>query len=326
MPLFASDIALAGDWIVPLKYAAAVSALALGLVPSAQAEAANPWESVAQPQPGRLPVERERANEQAWFVPVGKDAEGIDVLLPARVFVPPGTGPFPLAVVSHGSPANAAARKTMAPPEYRAGTDWLLSRGYMVVLPLRRGYGPRGGAWAEAYGPCSKPDYVGGGLATADDIQNVARYFATLDTVRADNILLVGQSAGGWGSLAAASRTPAGVRAVINFAGGRGGYAGGKPNHNCSPDSLVDAAGSFGRSSKIPTLWIYTRNDRFFDSALTSRMAQAYRAAGGDAEYQLLDSFGEDGHRLFPTAEGRAFWQPHADRFLDRITGAGAKP
>ncbi|WP_336813281.1 alpha/beta hydrolase family protein [Bosea sp. MMO-172] len=326
MSLFASGVVSICDWMVPLKYAAAASVLALGLIPSAQAEPANPWEAVENPQPGRLSVDRERAGEQAWFVPVGKDGQGADILLPTRVLVPSGSGPFPLAIVSHGSPANAAARKTMAPPEYRAGADWLLSRGYMVVLPLRRGYGPRGGTWAEAYGPCSRPDYVGGGLATADDIQNVARYFAALDTVRADRILLVGQSAGGWGSLAAASRAPAGVRAVINFAGGRGGYAGGKPNHNCSPDSLVEAAATFGRSSKIPTLWIYTQNDRFFDGALTSRMAQAYQSAGGDAEYHLLAPFGEDGHRLFPTAEGRTVWQPHADRFLDRIAGLGTKP
>lgn len=326
MSLFASGITFACDWIVPLKYAAAVSALALGLNTPAQAERANPWESVALPQPGRLSVERERADEQAWFVPVGKDAEGVDILLPARVFVPPGPGPFPLAVVSHGSPANAAARKTMAPPEYRAGADWLVSRGFMVVMPLRRGYGPRGGAWAETYGPCSQPDFIGGGLATADDIQAVTRYFADLPTVQADRILLVGQSAGGWGSLAAASRSPAGVRAVINFAGGRGGYAGGRPNQNCAPEKLIDAAATFGRTSKIPTLWIYTKNDRFFDGSLTTRMAEAYRAAGGDAEFHLLDSFGEDGHRLFPTAEGRAFWQPHTDRFLDRVLTMGAKP
>ena len=135
MSLFASGIVSASDWIIPLKYAAAASVLALGLAPSAQAAPTNPWEAVEYPRPGRLSTDTERSGEQAWFVPVGKDAEGIDILLPARVFVPPGPGPFPLAVVSHGSPANAAARKTMAPPEYRAGTDWLLSRGYMVVLP-----------------------------------------------------------------------------------------------------------------------------------------------------------------------------------------------
>lgn len=326
MSLFASSVASVGDWMLPLKCAVAASTLALGLAPPAQAQPSNPWEAVEHPRPGRLPADLERPGEQAWFVPVGRDAQGAEILLPARVFSPVGPGPFPLAVVSHGSPANAAARKTMAPPEYRAGAEWLVSRGFMVVLPLRRGYGPRGGEWAEAYGPCSQPDYVRGGLATADDIQNVARYFATLPTIRADRILLVGQSAGGWGSLAAASRGPESVRAVINFAGGRGGYAGGRPNNNCAPDSLVDAAATFGRSSKIPTLWIYTRNDRFFDSALTARMAGAYRSAGGDAEYHLLGAFGEDGHRLFPTPEGRALWQPYADRFLDRIWGASARP
>ena len=102
MSLFASGIASAADWIVPLKYAAAASVLALGLVPSAQAAPTNPWEIVEYPRPGRLSADAERSGEQAWFVPVGKDAQGVDILLPTRVLDPSGPGPFPLAIVSHG--------------------------------------------------------------------------------------------------------------------------------------------------------------------------------------------------------------------------------
>ena len=79
MSLFASGIVSASDWIIPLKYAAAASVLALGLAPSAQAAPTNPWEAVEYPRPGRLSTDTERSGEQAWFVPVGKDAEGHDV-------------------------------------------------------------------------------------------------------------------------------------------------------------------------------------------------------------------------------------------------------
>ncbi len=241
------------------------------------------------------------------------------MLLPTRVFVPAGQGPFPLAIISHGSPANPEQRAKMKPPEYMPGTRWLLSRGYMVVLPLRRGYGLQGKAWSEAYGKCEMPDYIKAGLATADDIEAAVRYFSSLPNVRKDQILLVGQSAGGWGSIAAASRNPPGVIGVINFAGGRGGYAGGEPNRNCAKDKLIEAAAFFGRTARVPSLWIYTENDKFFDADLSRDLSEAYRGAGANVEYVLLPSFGDDGHRVFPAREGRHLWQSITNRFLDQI-------
>src|SRR5882757_6428184 len=44
--------------------------------------------------------------------------------------------------------------------------DWK-QRGYMVALPLRRGYGETGGPWRENYGSCGNPDYYRAGLVTA---------------------------------------------------------------------------------------------------------------------------------------------------------------
>ena len=72
-------------------------------------------------------------------------------------------------------------------------------------LPLRRGYGQTGGPWLENFGRCSSPDYYRAGLTTAQDIRTVIDYFRGRTEVQRDRILLVGWSAGGWGSLAAAS-------------------------------------------------------------------------------------------------------------------------
>ena len=62
-----------------------------------------------------------------------------DVGMQTRVLRPAGRGPFPLAIVSHGSPASASQRPDMEVPRFPAASDWLLARGYMVALPLRRG-------------------------------------------------------------------------------------------------------------------------------------------------------------------------------------------
>jgi pimeloyl-ACP methyl ester carboxylesterase len=144
-------------------------------------------------------------------------------ILRVRVFRPPGDGPFPLAIVNHGSPASASDRPTMPLPTFASASNWLLEKKYLIALPLRRGYGLTGGGWAEAYGGCGNPDYYRAGLATAEDIQATLTFFRARGDVARERALVIGYSAGGWGSLALASTNPEGVRAVINFAGGRGG-------------------------------------------------------------------------------------------------------
>ena len=92
----------------------------------------------------------------------------------------------------------------MEVPTFASASNWLLQRGYMVALPLRRGYGETGGPWVENYGTCSNPDYYRAGLTSADDIQGAIGFFRGRSEVQRDRILLIGISAGGWGSIAAA--------------------------------------------------------------------------------------------------------------------------
>jgi dienelactone hydrolase len=132
-------------------------------------------------------------------------------------------------------------------------------------------------------------------------------------------MVAVGQSAGGWGTLALASRNPRGVAAAINFAGGRGGRIGGTPNSNCSPDRLVEAAARFGATARIPTLWLYAENDSYFAPTLSQRMAQAFRTAGGRVEFHLLPALKDDGHVLIESHEGIAAWEPIAAGFLAKV-------
>src|SRR5262245_18189743 len=105
---------------------------------------------------------------------------------------------------------------------------------------------------------------------------------------------------------------------MVNFAGGRGGRRNNQPNNNCSPEKLVVGAGDYGRTARVPTLWIYTENDSFFDSRLSRRMVEAYQKGGGSAQYQLLPAFAQDGHGLFSSSDGAAIWSPLVKAFLDR--------
>ncbi|OFX02899.1 MAG: hypothetical protein A3D94_09495 [Alphaproteobacteria bacterium RIFCSPHIGHO2_12_FULL_66_14] len=238
--------------------------------------------------------------------------------LVTRVIRPPGEARHPLVVINHGSPADGSQRARMEPPRYTALSSWLLARGYVVALPLRRGYGESGGALAEAYGRCDTPDYYGAGLRSAADIQATIDFMRSQPYVAADRTVVVGQSAGGWATIALSSRNPPGVAGLVNFAGGRGGHQklpqGGIGN--CTPGALVEAAAKYGTTARLPMLWIYAENDSFFEPALARRMAEAYDRAGGNATYKALGPFGRDGHGLAGANSGVSLWGPLVESFL----------
>jgi pimeloyl-ACP methyl ester carboxylesterase len=103
---------------------------------------------------------------------------------------------------------------------------------------------------------------------------------------------------------------------VINFSGGRGGRVDDKAGNNCAPDRLIDAAGRYGSSARIPTLWLYSKNDSYFAPDLSKRMAEAFHTAGGDTDYHLLQAFGTDGHSLIEFSDASVLWAPIVEKFL----------
>ena len=166
-------------------------------------------------------------------------------------------------------------------------------------------------SWAEAYGRCETPDYYNAGLQSAADIQATIDFMRTQPYVAPDRTLVVGQSAGGWATVALSSRNPPGVPGMINFAGGRGGHQKlpGGGIGNCTPDALVQAAAKYGATARVPLLWIYAENDSFFEPALARRMVAAYDAAGGKATYRPVGAFGRDGHSLAGSDSGVPIWR-----------------
>jgi dienelactone hydrolase len=223
-----------------------------------------------------------------------------------------------VVVINHGSPVDGSQRARMTLPRYSALSSWFLARGYVVVLPLRRGYGETGGSWAETYGQCQNPDYYNAGLQGAADIKAALDFMRAQAYVAPDRALIVGESAGGWATLAFSSQNPAGVSGMIDFAGGRGGHQrlpdGGIGN--CTPNALVTAAARYGATARVPTLWIYTANDSFFEPSLVRRMFDAYNGAGGRGIYKPLGAFGNEGHGLAGSDYGVAIWSGPVTEFL----------
>jgi dienelactone hydrolase len=288
--------------MIPTSFGLVAAVLSVFLAGPARAESA-----VGPQGPEGTPYRR-----QLWLIPSPERG----VSMRALVFRPPGEGPFPLVVINHGTPQSAAHRVNLPAPVFTAASQWFAERGFAVVVPQRLGHGETGGPFLEDRGRCADPDYRRAGFGAARSIEAAIAYMTAQSFVRGTGIILVGQSAGGWGSLALASRNPSTVTAVINFAGGRGGRASDQPGNNCAPDRLVATAGLFGKTSRVPTLWIYTENDSYIGPALSKQMANAYRTAGGRIEFHLLPPFGSDGHRLLAAREGVPVWSPIVEKFL----------
>jgi dienelactone hydrolase len=255
---------------------------------------------------------------------------GLPLPLPSIAYVvhPAGNGPFPLVIMNHGVAMDPKERSFFPLVEFRDAAFWFARRGFLVIAPAGPGYGAAGldipergihSVFFQKIGKCSNPNFRDAGLAVAAIDLGTIKYLSGRKDVVANNVIVVGQSAGGWGSIALASQNPSIIKAVIVFAAGRGGRVDGKPNNNCNPDRLVAATADFGRTARIPMLWIYTENDTYFGPDLSRRMHEAFVGAGGDAEYHLLGPFRDEGHGLIDAREGVPIWSPLVSRFLDRL-------
>lgn len=259
----------------------------------------------------------------ALSVPV-TGADGALRQIPARLCLPvgAGAGAARLVVVNHGSPGEGAlarARYSLLSCDHPVARHFL-ARGEAVLAPLRRGYGGDAGPWVEGFGPCGFPDYLRAARETARDIRAAVALARTLPGVSPEGVVLVGQSAGGWGMLALAADPPPGVSAVIAVAPGRGGRQNGRPDNNCRPDLLAEAAGRLAGEAgpgALPLLWLHTPNDSFFGPGLVAAMVAAHAGAGGRATVVQLPAFGQDGHDMFYSRAGAPAWAPTIDGWID---------
>jgi len=128
-----------------------------------------------------------------------------------------------------------------------------------------------------------------------------------------DKWISVGHSAGAFATVALTADPPPGLAAAISFAPGRGSSG---PDTVCGEKQLVAAFADYGRTSRLPLLWVSAANDHFFGPRLVPRLTGAFSAAGGNLTYIKAPPFGSDGHQLFSAANGVPVWSPIVDRFL----------
>jgi dienelactone hydrolase len=152
------------------------------------------------------------------------------------------------------------------------------------------------------------------GYVQAEDAKAVLDHVVTQPWADKGSILVMGQSHGGWTTLAFGTLDYPGVRGLVNFAGGlrQDACAGWQA-------ALARAAGPYGRATRVPSIWFYGDNDSYFAPTTFRPVFESYVAAGGKAELVAFGEFSGDAHTMFGSRAGEAIWQPRVQAFMQSI-------
>lgn len=258
---------------------------------------------------GAEPPAKMRWIEREFMMPVSGAPLGLDVMQ-VEVERP---GKHPLAILTHGTSADAMERATVTPGVFLPQAIWFARRGYVVLVVVRKGYGRSSGEQDGKHGGCQRQgggSFAEAGENSADDLRAAAKYAATLPEVDTGTIVSAGVSTGGFAQVALAANPPAGLKAAISFAGGRGGDG---KEHNCDVDGIVSAFRHFGKKARVPMLWIYSENDHWFPPDVARKFEAAFREGGGVEQFVMAPPYRDDGHGYYYNVSG---WTPMVEDFL----------
>ncbi len=231
----------------------------------------------------------------------------ISIDLETTLYKPEGDGPFPIAVINHGKAYGDPRFQSRYRPA--AAARYFMQRGYAVVVPMRQGFSRSGGSYIG--GGCN---VEGNGRAQAADVKAVLDHVTAQPWADKNNMVVLGQSHGGWTTLALGAQQYPGVKALINFAGGL-------RNENCASweGGLARGAAAYARETHLPSLWFYGDNDSYFSQPTYRAMHEQYTAAGGKARLVAFGTFGSDAHSLFGSRAGAPIWQPEVTALLASV-------
>lgn len=310
------------SWIHPLSV---VITLLTAVACATAQEAAAP--ANGDPQAGSAPASVAALRPEVHEIPMpGAGRFGGDLKMVTHVFRPPGAGPFPVVLFSHGRPSSDVERGKLSMPAPPVQVRYWLAKGFVIVAPIRVGYGATGGPDAEANGGrfdsegrcLSRPAFRSQAEAARNALATALTWVRMQTWADSGRIILEGESVGGFATVAAAAQPQAGVLGYVNFAGGAGGNPDRAPGHSCDPEQITALYTEFGASTKVPSLWIYAENDQFWGPDVPKAWHAGFAKGGSRTTFVQTPPVQDgNGHSLVRRAQ--RLWAPHVDRFLESI-------
>jgi dienelactone hydrolase len=255
---------------------------------------------------------------RAEFLQTDLVEDGKPIRLEAVIFKPSGSGPFPLAVVNHGSTGGGRDPTLFRQTWFNASlASFLNERGWLVAFPQRRGRGKSAGLYDEGFADdrsrgytCESERSLAGADRALGDVEAAVASLHRRPDVARSRMLIVGQSRGGVLSMVYAGEHPDQTAGVVNFVGGWIGE--GCPTATFINQTLFRRAARFDR----PTLWLYGRNDSFYSMAHSQANFAAFREAGGNGIFQEFDVPGGNGHYVLGAPR---LWSAPVAEYLDSL-------
>ena len=272
-----------------------------------------------------LPARAQQADQQPEILQLPLTVDGAETKVETHVYVPHSTTDksFPVVVFAHGNGVPASSQINPMPIE---AANWWVRHGFAVVAPVRPGYGRNGGTFREVQNviwqgnACVTDPTYDIAVARAREVLLAALTWTRSQSwAKADRIVLVGHSTGGFATIATVATDPPGVIAAINFAGGMGGNAAGSPGQSCRPDRITSLYRQFGVATHIPTLWIYTENDLFWGTKEPHDWFEAFKAGGSDVSMVETPPVPDrpNGHSMIFT--NPEMWHASVEVFLQKV-------
>lgn len=223
---------------------------------------------------------------------------------------------LPFVILLHGRPSGALAAAGLGRVQYPANARYLAHLGFAVLIPTRVGYGVSGGPDIEYSGECDQKDTGPAMLQVVSEVKQLLAYGRTLPYVDLHHGIVFGESFGGIAAIALSDGSIEGIRGTINISGGDGG----DPSHvdaPCRPDRMAATLAAYGVSNRLPTLWMYSANDRLWGPDLPHQWFDAFRSRGGRGQFIQLPADKNNGHYIFN--RNAQAWHPPFEAFVRHL-------
>jgi dienelactone hydrolase len=205
----------------------------------------------------------------------------------------------PYLLFSHGRAGTDQERGKFGRSSEKRNSEYFVSKGFTVILPTRIGYGVSGGPDADYSGACGNKNYLEARKVAIDQSKQVLNHVFDFNYIDRTRGIVVGQSVGGFTTIGLSAENISGLKGAINFAGGDGGDPIKSAEKPCDDYLIKDTFAKYGASNKVPTLWLYSVNDKFWGEQLPKDWFAAFQKVGGKGQFISLPAYKEDGHSIF---------------------------
>ena len=225
-----------------------------------------------------------------------------------QIYAPQAEGKFPIVVLNHGHEQMPSAANLLE--MFRGQALEFVRRGYVVVVPYRSGYSHSSGS-----NLTNEPASTAGlGREWASDAIAAIDYARKLPNVDDSRIVVIGQSQGGFTTVAIGSMNVPGVIGIVDFVGAA---------RQRTYEPATEAFATFGKTSTVPALFMYGDNDMYGSAAPANSVPRgylkAYDDAGGHATLYDYGTYGKDSHVMFHRRDGMPIWEPPVGQFFQSL-------